>query len=978
MKLAIVLVCFALGAAAQPAAVLEDFEAPGAAARWQPSPALSVEHASHGARSGEVRLAGAREEVGFAPTVTDWRPYRRLLFDVFSQRPGTPTLSLRIYDQAGADPDHYYEARSKIPVLPGWNHIEVKLASLVAASFSRSLALDHIVRITLFADRTRLPWTVWVDNFRLAGAGESPATASRTKPEDGLTILDGRWFTLRQVGRPEEVPESAEVASLREQAAGELRRLEASIRAARLQGIDTIYAERHLVTADLGLNLRPRLAWFNHDAGKRELFTYVRASCLEARRELEDLLGGVSRLPHVDDTQAGEPLVPPYPPLKSRPMKDWFFVDERGRPMLVISVHSPSAMLERFFASPRQHIESYTVGGGSRWTIDDSPVYEAFHQHPDARRVGWDGWCGHLIRDLHSMGGTKMENVVICLESPAIREAVEKYIRLNIPKFHDNPQLLYDIMAYELMYVCYCDRSQRMFRQWLAKKHGAVEKANQSWGTSYRRFDDVTAPPVRGSRPLPDTNRALWYDWARFNQDRFTDYLLWVRSRIRELDASVPLAAGGSSSMLAGRTGTTGIDEERIVNEVDDVIIHEGGGSTLGVDLQLAFAETRKPLADPEMSLRSVHDLLPHALHGKSVMQFFHWPAQPQNEFFSMNLSSLPHSPNHSLADVGELLRATLDARRLSREIAAFVDAPAEVAILYSQTATLQLPPEMLTWAVTPYLAELEKTYEAARYLDARITFVTERQILNGRLRRHKLLLIPAVRNLPAAVVEAVWKFARAGGLVMITPESLLGDEYNRPRDFLAALGIAVERTERPAPGKVGRMVQGYDQSFAQQVTEVDSAPVKLKPEGIEAQGVRQRLRVPAAARVLHQYPDGSPAVVRLPQDRGAIYYSAASLEERSYARLLEAVFQDAAIARPIRLRHAATEGPWRVEARLPADGRRKLLYAINYLDTPARFRLSPPPGELRDLRAPGTEVHLAGDAEIEVPARQTAIWEVR
>ena len=36
--------------------------------------------------------------------------------------------------------------------------------------------------------------------------------------------------------------------------------------------------------------------------------------------------------------------------------------------------------------------------------------------------------------------------------------------------------------------------------------------------------------------------------------------------------------------MLAGRTGTTGIDEERIVNEVDDVIVHEGGGSTLGTD----------------------------------------------------------------------------------------------------------------------------------------------------------------------------------------------------------------------------------------------------------------------------------------------------------------------------------------------------------------------------------------------------------
>jgi beta-galactosidase GanA len=113
-----------------------------------------------------------------------------------------------------------------------------------------------------------------------------------------------------------------------------------------------------------------------------------------------------------------------------------------------------------------------------------------------------------------------------------------------------------------------------MFRQWAEQKHGSIETANKAWDTSYRGFDSGVAPPVKNSWPLPGTNRALWYDWARFNQDRFTGYLLWVREEIQKLDDSMPLAAGGSSSMLADRTGTTEIDEERIVNEVDDVIIH--------------------------------------------------------------------------------------------------------------------------------------------------------------------------------------------------------------------------------------------------------------------------------------------------------------------------------------------------------------------------------------------------------------------
>ena len=183
----------------------------------------------------------------------------------------------------------------------------------------------------------------------------------------------------------------------------------------------------------------------------------------------------VFRLPEADDTQIPRTFGPPFPALNGRPIRDGFFLDDRDEPMTVVSLHSPSRS-RSLFRHPLQHIESYSVGGGSRWTIDDSPVYEAFKRYPDTHRVGWDGWCGHLIRDFDSMGGTKKENAVICLESPHIRQAVDEYIRINIPKFHCNPQLLYNIMAYELMYICYCERSQQMFRHWLADKHGSVER----------------------------------------------------------------------------------------------------------------------------------------------------------------------------------------------------------------------------------------------------------------------------------------------------------------------------------------------------------------------------------------------------------------------------------------------------------------------------------------------------------------------
>src|SRR5207244_6063 len=138
-----------------------------------------------------------------------------------------------------------------------------------------------------------------------------------------------------------------------------------------------------------------------------EMFSYIVESCRRGRLELEDKIQGIDRMPEADDTQVGDPLIRPFPPLKGRPVKDSFFLDERNEPMMILSLHSPSQTLQRFFATPLQHIESYAVGGGSRWTIYDSPVYAAFQQWPDAHRVGWDGWCGHLIRDRNSMAGRR-------------------------------------------------------------------------------------------------------------------------------------------------------------------------------------------------------------------------------------------------------------------------------------------------------------------------------------------------------------------------------------------------------------------------------------------------------------------------------------------------------------------------------------------------------------------------------------------
>jgi hypothetical protein len=159
-----------------------------------------------------------------------------------------------------------------------------------------------------------------------------------------------------------------------------------------------------------------------------------------------------------------------------------------------------------------------------------------------------------------------------------------------------------------------------------------------------------------------DANRAAWYDWADWNTRRFTDHLKWVKRSLRTLDRKIPLCAGGTSSMFSPHNSVTGIDEELIINEVDDVILHEGA-DLLGIDLFHSLSQKPKPLVDPEHGGNSQGWLLNY-LHGKSTLAKYHWPKQPNRTYPRLTLASPAHGML-SLSEVEEEIRIALDIRRL-------------------------------------------------------------------------------------------------------------------------------------------------------------------------------------------------------------------------------------------------------------------------------------------------------------------------
>ena len=959
--------------------LLDDFESESSLKQWKGPVSLSRDYASHGRNCLRLDLSDRRSRVLESESLPgDWSGYELLKFDIYNPSGTVLIAGIQIYDELGSDQDAELSGQSyrggKIFMNRGWNHYEFMLDKARVEEGDRGLALDKIRRFRL--DFSRLGGELYLDNFRLVSGKEEPGTASLADPQSCRVVINDRFVFPSLYGSDDQIEPGPEIAVLRERAEKAVAGLEAEISTAELQGYQTHYWRIPLISAEVGMGVRSKLVWFQSEQEQRKILEHIIASCTEAARELSTILSAADQqrveLPE-DEVNPHLFYVPDYPVLKGLKQKDGYFTDALGKPVLILSMlNVNNGPLMDYFAPFNHRLESYTVGGGSRYDIETSPVYEAFHKYQGTHRVGWDGWCGHLIKDRWSMGGRK-ETVVLCLESPHIRQAVLEYMKLRYERWKNNPNLLYNIMAYELMYICYCEKSQQMFREWLKNKYGTFEMVNRTWRTSYGSLDQINAPQTRSAAPLPGVNRAAWYDWAQFNARRFTDYLKWNKSEIRKLDPDVPICAGGTSSMLSSANSTSGIDEELIINEVDDVILNESGHSHIFSDLFLSLSERKMAMVEPEMG-GSPHGTLLHFLKGKSSVAKWWWARTPSVEYQSMNSSSIPHGWNITLAEVEEVLRIGLDIRRLASEIAEFTRPEPEVAILYSRSSTVQVPPHIHRSGRTPYLSALHATWEGSRYLGCRIGFVTESQILGGKLSSFKLLIVPAVKYILPEVVDAVLEYIEKGGTALVVPESFLFDQYAHEQDRITELGLKVTDIMLPEVLGEGELVQNYDQSFTQTIVYGEvKREIRVAGEDIfrtrsglilHSDGLVQKIEA-GNNRVLASFSDGSPAIVLVEKGWGALYYLAAPLAAADYHQVFAPLAEKLKLRRPLVGADAAGELVTSAEVRAVERASDYLMYASNLGQKPVEFTIRGKGeiGAVQDLRklrpVPGGKVRL-------------------
>ena len=671
---------------------------------------------------------------------------------------------------------------------------------------------------------------------------------------------------------------------------------------AKAKGIDVLYWQAVAIPMRVGLNER----WNNFPGERPGVLDYVKGRAPEVIAEINDVLAG--------KRQAR--AVPPKPMLENLKLQGRNIM-EGDQIRYLFSVHSgPAPEAEPFFQKHQQYVYTCMAPGASRFDYKEQPIWEAFNKYPDTHRVWGGGWCGHLIADKWS-GGVTGANIVICLESPHTRDACAAFYKKTLPGQMQSKTRLMSLLDYEYYYVCYCDYTRDMFRQWLKDKFGTVDKLNAAWQTDHKDFNEVALPEyVRD-----DPNDAKRYDWLEFNIWRFTEFMKWAKSEQRKTDPNVPIATCAPHYNFSKDWGSSGSDVESMANNVNDFCINESPASTKYVDFLRSISDNKKAIIEVEGS--EYRNSMTNFLHGATAMAiYWAWSGQADDGGAIMyGRGNRP--PFCTLPESERFLRTALDVRRLQKEIAAFqADLKAPVALLYSKASMLQTP--RIGGDKTPYLLELERSYDALLETGVLTDFVTTKQVLEGKLPQYQVLVISAATYEHADVVGKVMDFARLGGRVVLVPNSWFFDQYNRTQPYLKqGLDVTVKSMKAPVI-TAGEARTGIQRDLAGEETEapflmglivdtvqsnVPKATIKTTGQGIfqdgelslSGAGVRHMAAVGPNDKVLAKFDSGDPAIVEVPVGKGSIYYLAIPLVKESMVEVVDRILAASGTEKPVR-----------------------------------------------------------------------------
>ena len=452
--------------------------------------------------------------------------------------------------------------------------------------------------------------------------------------------------------------------------------------------------------------------------------------------------------------------------------------------------------------------------------------------------------------------------------------------------------------------VCFSVHCAAGFRKWCRELHGSVAAANAEWGTQFTAWEQIG--PIRAADARIRGNVAQWVDFRMFMEDVWNRAFVRVRTAV---EAEFPGTLLSFSNPF-GLNPFSGEDHARTA-QVENIQCKYARP-----DLMKEFRSLNP--TTPMHSFFGYLEALPactyfpwwFAFNGGDIMV---WWATVGGEVPYSLFDSLGRHTARSRAFLREARDLTHGVGKILHE---FPPARRQIAVLYSQASMhvswiasdmqvgdipwsenrMALLPPSNAFGLFHKSRENTKAMIKESWLQA--DYVTPTQILDDRLSRYRLLVLPCMIALSDDVLSRIRRFVEDGGSVLADLRTGLYSSHGKRlpnRESVETLFGIRRRTD------------GYASAPASLRHGEQLSPMP-RPGTTDGPVAWEHLEV-TSGQALATHEDGTPALIRKTTGKGrAFYLNCEPGTDRYSAALTRHLFDVCGLDRPARFMSGAAE----------------------------------------------------------------------
>jgi hypothetical protein len=367
-----------------------------------------------------------------------------------------------------------------------------------------------------------------------------------------------------------------------------------------------------------------------------------------------------------------------------------------------------------------------------------------------------------------------------CVDDPAAKAIVEKFIRLIVPMIKDKTALNSICLTNEPLFpnVANCDNTKQIWIDYLTRAHGDIATLNKRYGTTYASFADV---PYGGDPQA--------YDWIVCDQQRFAGWHRWMADIIHEIAPNVPTHAKVMSTQFNGGYVGFATDQELLGKALElngnDCYTFPTFNPDWPLDNWLLSASydmqrslANKPVFNSENHIApdgSNYYMTPEhfrtalwlgAVHGQGATTIWVWERAFENS--NGFIGSVMERPGCAQA-VGT---TCIDLNRFAGEVTALQTAKAPVAVVYAMSSMIRhgVHGDMVL-----------RMYQALSFQGVKIDFISEKQLAAGKGSQYRMIVVPEAETITDAAFDAIAALP-SSTRVLAYHECFTRNEYGKKR----------------------------------------------------------------------------------------------------------------------------------------------------------------------------------------------------